>query len=390
MAMCSFQQYFTYQLDLICGIPQVTLLGTVDDWRLLRQKIERLVEFDGADKLMSEQWVPVLREVLDNFVESANNGSENNLDFWNQIVSNTGASCGGPELLTGWISAFSVFNDKGELYADMDDGDWPVIRLDDIYHNVASCPATIDDNGRKYNATLFVGQMAYDFVVDEAATENIPEAVAAIDTGDGYMRILKPRNDWALAISEGYTPVPAKDPEEDAFEPPDGTLIYGEECYLNPYNHSGGIYYDPLEPPATGNNDTEFTPLSGDSSSSENDSSSDSSSEKPPSGDDLTINTSHSNQNGLSSIQTRWVTSVLGALILFWILFLNIRKKRGLAAAEDRDGSATHTAGSSKLRYNDESGRTTVEESGRKTVHQPNKDIAAADDISSSEDEWSC
>ena len=270
MAMCSFQAYFTYKFGMICGIPQVTLLGSTDDWKLLRQKVERLAEFDGEDKILSEQWLPRLREILDNFVESSKNGSVNNLDFWNQIVSNTGASCGGPELLTGWISTFSVFNDKGELYADMEDF-WPVIRLDDIHHNIASCPAQIDEDGVTYNATLFVGQMAYDFQIDQEATDNLPSAVSNIQAQDGYMRKLVPRNDWALAISQGFIEVPPVDPEEPQM--PDGTKIYGDQCLLDPYAHSNGSFFDPLtlpDPPVSSSNDSGDTLTSEDSRSNSN------------------------------------------------------------------------------------------------------------------------
>lgn len=247
MAMCSFQEYFSFKFGFICGIPEVTLLGSVDDWKLLRDKVERLVEFDGEDKILSEQWVPRLREILDNFVESAKNGSSANLDFWNNIVSNTGGQCGGPELLTGWISTFSVFNQKGELYADMEDY-WPIIRVNDIYHNIASCPAQINDNGIQYNATLFVGQMAYDFVIDEEASVNLPEAIQSVTSPDGYMRKLRPRNDWALAISQGFVDVPPIEPEMEAQRPPDGTMIYGEKCTLCDYVESNGIFYDPIVP----------------------------------------------------------------------------------------------------------------------------------------------
>jgi hypothetical protein len=52
-AMCSFQQYFKYVFGLRCGIPQVTLLGTLHDWKLLRSKVDKLLEFDSSEKLMT-------------------------------------------------------------------------------------------------------------------------------------------------------------------------------------------------------------------------------------------------------------------------------------------------------------------------------------------------
>ena len=264
MAMSSFQQYFSFKYGLICGIPEITLKGTLQDWKLLRQKLERLIELDGADHILSERWVPKLREILDNIVESRKNGSTNNLDFWNHIVSNTGGTCGGPTHLTGWIATFSVFNQDGEFYADSTEY-WPTIPLDSIYHNVASCPAEINDNGVKYNATLFVGQMAYEFAIDEEASQNLPQAVQNILPSDGYMRQVRPRNDWALVISQGFTQVPPTDPELEYQRPPDGTLIYGDACPLDPYQASEGSLFDPLLSSDSDSNvepivDGDFTP----------------------------------------------------------------------------------------------------------------------------------
>jgi hypothetical protein len=231
MAMCSFQEYFTYEFSLICGIPQVTLLGSVDDWLLLRSKVDRLAEFDGQDKILSGQWLPLLQDILDNFVESAQNGSENNLNFWDNIVSDTIIGCA-PDFISGWISTFTMFGENGEVIADMSGtSSWPMVNINppEINPNVASCPATVDDNGHLYNATLFVGQMAYELVPDTAAAENPPAAVAVSDSA-APMRILKPRNDWALVIEEGFVELPPKNP--DSADPPDATVVgpFEYEC----------------------------------------------------------------------------------------------------------------------------------------------------------------
>ncbi|CAN0540206.1 unnamed protein product, partial [Ectocarpus sp. 8 AP-2014] len=45
-AMATLQAYFEYTMCLTCGIPWVTLMGTVEDWKLLREKIERMLEFE--------------------------------------------------------------------------------------------------------------------------------------------------------------------------------------------------------------------------------------------------------------------------------------------------------------------------------------------------------
>ena len=242
MAMCTLQAYFAYKWGLVCGIPKITLLGTIDDWIILRSKVDRLLEFDDSEQTMSTIWVPILQVIADNFVESAKNGSKNNMAFWDSIISHERTPDGCTERidLTGWLSAFTIFNEEGEVYADVEKGLWPQLPLADIQHNVATCPVSIDDNGVKYNSTLFVGQMAYDFVVDEESTANPPKAVGQIATTDGKMRILVPRNDWALTITKDFQEVPLVDPYGDEGVGQDGTVPYGiiEECPSKLYTSS--------------------------------------------------------------------------------------------------------------------------------------------------------
>jgi hypothetical protein len=45
LMMGLMQQYFNYYGTITCGIPSVTLLGTVDDWKRLADKLERLPAF---------------------------------------------------------------------------------------------------------------------------------------------------------------------------------------------------------------------------------------------------------------------------------------------------------------------------------------------------------
>ena len=38
--METFSSYFTYAVNCICGIPRITIEGTLDDWQLIRARIE--------------------------------------------------------------------------------------------------------------------------------------------------------------------------------------------------------------------------------------------------------------------------------------------------------------------------------------------------------------
>ena len=54
-----------------------------------------------------------------------------------------------------------------------------------ICHNVVSCPVTIDDNGTQYDGTLFSGQVV----------------CGAERAGERGYPIVRPRNDWCLAVA---------------------------------------------------------------------------------------------------------------------------------------------------------------------------------------------
>lgn len=54
--MSALQKYFDYQCSLSCGIPHVTLQGTVDDCILLRSKIERLVSSISKTSSWASGW----------------------------------------------------------------------------------------------------------------------------------------------------------------------------------------------------------------------------------------------------------------------------------------------------------------------------------------------
>jgi hypothetical protein len=227
-AMCSFQRYFKYTFGLMCGIPQVTLLGTLHDWKLLHSKVDKLLEFDTSEKLMTT-WVAWLREICDTFVELREHGSATNLDFWDCIAHHHGGGSG-PSYLSGWITVFSFFNEDGKVaatpgsrmrkprynmgrtQAEVDrireaqrkhreiTSHWPVIDTNKLNHNVASCPVKIDDNGVTYKSRLFVGQMGYETIaVSDEPVTNVT-LLGIVKQGGGPLVRLVPRNGWALVV----------------------------------------------------------------------------------------------------------------------------------------------------------------------------------------------
>jgi hypothetical protein len=92
----ALQRYFIYEMEFICGIPQVTLLGTADDWRKIEQRVAALATYDLS--WWTDRLLPVCRE-LRRTVEG-----KPDLDFW-QCICMPQEVYGG-EIVTGWIGRF--------------------------------------------------------------------------------------------------------------------------------------------------------------------------------------------------------------------------------------------------------------------------------------------
>lgn len=191
--MSTLQAYFEFVCCLCCGIPKVTLLGTPDDWRKLRAKVDRLPEFDLSSKRMTA-WRELLVPVLDEFVRSAEGHPD--ISFWDRVCCRHGGGSG-PSYLSGWATVFAAFSTKGEwlggmagvhrgLNDDEEDGPgsafnpWPYIDFDKLPVGVVSVPVLVDDNGTQYDTHMLAGQFAY-------------EAFGEDGTG------IRPRTDWCIA-----------------------------------------------------------------------------------------------------------------------------------------------------------------------------------------------
>jgi hypothetical protein len=92
--MDTYSSYFTYFVGCVCGIPKVTLEGTAEDWRRIRDRVEVLATFQ------LEWWVSRLRPILDEFVLTAE--GHPTLEFWQAIYKPKQAYAA--TLATGWVT----------------------------------------------------------------------------------------------------------------------------------------------------------------------------------------------------------------------------------------------------------------------------------------------
>jgi hypothetical protein len=92
--MDAMQSYFKYEVHTRCGIPTITLEGSVADWQKVKDKTVALAKFGGLD-----WWLNGVYPILDQFIAAAD-GKENTR-FWESIYK--GQSVSGGLSIDGWL-----------------------------------------------------------------------------------------------------------------------------------------------------------------------------------------------------------------------------------------------------------------------------------------------
>jgi hypothetical protein len=82
------QKYFKYTFRLACGIPNVTLYGTVEDWEEIYKRVSFLRKYDE----LCNVWVDMLEKVTIQFMNARKGFPD--ISFWNRICSNIGGGSG--------------------------------------------------------------------------------------------------------------------------------------------------------------------------------------------------------------------------------------------------------------------------------------------------------
>jgi hypothetical protein len=106
-----FEPFFEYVLYSGCGIPEITLTGTHNDWQKLRLKIELLENFQ------IDWWLPHLREISQHFCRASKGDVE--IEFWQDIYKQRDRY--GASVVNGWIIKLIPYVQNGMT------GNWDVI-----------------------------------------------------------------------------------------------------------------------------------------------------------------------------------------------------------------------------------------------------------------------
>jgi hypothetical protein len=111
--MDALQPYFGYSFFSKCGIPAITLEGTVEDWERIVRGVACMARYD------LEWWTRPLLGVLDQIISSV----RGNIDqpFWRSIYKHLSVS--GGDRVTGWVVAFFPYFNRRERNPWLNEGD---------------------------------------------------------------------------------------------------------------------------------------------------------------------------------------------------------------------------------------------------------------------------
>jgi len=195
--MASMKAYFDYKMELCCGIPEVTLLGTPEEWDAVHRRVDKLRSY-GKE---CSEWADMLEKITENLARSSRGDIP--ADFWQRVCHYTPTGSG-PTYLSGWISVFCAFDGQGKWHGGqksvqiwtgdvINDLDYPVVNISDMPPGFLTTDVTIDDNGQEHKAVLFAGHTVFEAVEQDTVA---------------------PKLTWALVLKDGVRPVDDSDSDE--------------------------------------------------------------------------------------------------------------------------------------------------------------------------------
>lgn len=159
--MGAMKNYFAFSVFIECGLPGVTLLGTLEDWKAIRTRADKLLEYATGQPDLA-RWHTILTPVLDEFVQAYQGQVDK--EFWNAICNHIPGGSG-PSYISGWINAFIPFHkgkyclDQCPYFANPKDFKYGCVETGQVPTCAVEVPVKVDDNGREYKTLLYAGSI---------------------------------------------------------------------------------------------------------------------------------------------------------------------------------------------------------------------------------------
>ena len=207
LMMSSMKAYFSYKMEMLCGIPQVTLDGNKEDWMEIASRLEKLDTWDDKTK----DWKRLLLPIITRFIKAYE--GEIDTDFWSHIIHSQSYGSGSASIY-GWITAFTIFTEQGSYMGDsnerglfysqhpyvLDEVKYPQIKLNDVAVGSAEVDVLIVDGaGVEWKTMLIMGNMGMK-VTREDTVQNVPMWACCLKKGEKE----KAENEKSWFLNQGW------------------------------------------------------------------------------------------------------------------------------------------------------------------------------------------
>jgi len=173
--MDAMKSYFDFTLSTRCGIPKVSLIGSNDDWKKLKDKVDHLCKLNENNRLKLDWWLQYLIPVIDNIVNTAVYGKVDTT-FWQNLAKIDNGS-GGP-YFQGWINVFFPYliSNTGE-YRFNNDMDYKVnnkfcgLKSNEVPQGISQVPLIWEIVGLKHDMVFYGGFLSTKVNEEESSVE---------------------------------------------------------------------------------------------------------------------------------------------------------------------------------------------------------------------------
>jgi hypothetical protein len=137
--MDCMKSYFEYSCCTSCGFPSITLEGTPEDWKKLREKYRKLVEMNKDDCMKLDFWLNHLTPVIEEICETGINRKAD-ASFWSNIYKYQGPRGSGSPYITGWSTRFLPYLAEGVVNTFSSPNTFGQLGLDGIPKQLSKVP----------------------------------------------------------------------------------------------------------------------------------------------------------------------------------------------------------------------------------------------------------
>ena len=147
-----FKKYFKYKIMGTCGISQIIIEGTIQDWELLLKKI---IEIGSLDEEIVF-WTNEIKTIINKIIETLQT-QKPDINFYKNMVQNTDRSreCQ-PDLINGWIIKFIPY-DKNNNKSQFNSPEFNGLSIENIPSQIVGLPFNIQNLSKIYNAEIYTG-----------------------------------------------------------------------------------------------------------------------------------------------------------------------------------------------------------------------------------------